>query len=144
MKEENYQHCLQIARELEAIADGDVCKCPHCFENFRFSDAEETFDEDGKPVYTCTHCGEKTREDELGQITMYDYFANTYDMEYVITSDKEYKGVKIWVAVGGPSVWIDTTDKTVKLAWWGERAQADLYSDACAKIDEYGEEMYAW
>ena len=144
MNDENYQHCLEIARELEAIADGDICKCPYCLNNFLLSDAEETFDEDDEPVYTCTHCGGKTREDELEQITMYDYFLNTYDMEYVITSNKEYKGVRIWVAVGGPSVWIDTTSKTVNLAWWGERAQCDLYSDACTKIDEYGEAMYTW
>ncbi|MCM1220783.1 MAG: hypothetical protein NC548_40460 [Lachnospiraceae bacterium] len=143
MKEENRQYCLGIARELEAIADGDVYKCPCCFENFRFSDAEETFDEDGEPVYACTHCGEKTREDMLEQITVYDYFADSYDMEFIVSADKEYKGVRIWVAVGGPSVWIDTSDSTVKLAWWGERAECDLYSDACALVDQYGEEMYA-
>ena len=143
MKEENYKHCLEIARELEAIADRDVCKCPHCHENFRLSDAEETFDEDDGPMYTCPLCGMEMREDELEQITMYDYFANCYDMEFVVTADKEYKGIRIWVAVGGPSVWIDTTERTVKLAWWGERAECDLYSDACALIDEYGEGMYA-
>lgn len=143
MKEENRQHCLEIARELEAIADGDTCKCPHCLENFRLSDAEETFDEDDEPVYTCTHCGEKTREDMLEPITVYDYIANCYDMEFVVSADKEYKGIRIWVAVGGPSVWVDTTEKTVKLAWWGERAECDLYSDACALVDEYGEAMYA-
>ena len=119
MKEDNYRHCLEIARELEAIADGDICKCPHCLENFRLSDAEETFDEDDEPVYTCTLCGEKTREDMLEQITIYDYFANSYDMEFVVSADKEYKGIRIWIAVGGTSIWIDTTEKTVKLAWWG-------------------------
>lgn len=70
-------------------------------------------------------------------------WSNSYDMEFIVTADKEYKGIRIWVAVGGPSVWMDTTEKTVKLAWWGERAECDLYSDACALIDEYGEEMYA-
>ncbi len=113
MKEENYQHCLSIARELEAIAESDVYKCPHCFKRFRLSDAEETFDEDDEPVYACTFCGEKTREDMLEQITMYDYFSNSYDMEFIVSADKEYKGIRIWVAVGGPSVWIDTTEKII-------------------------------
>ena len=143
MKDENYNYCLEIARELEAIAGGDIYKCPYCHENFHLSDAEEMFDEDDGPMYTCPLCGMQMREDELEQITMYDYFANCYDMEYVISADKEYKGIRIWIAVGGPSVWIDTTERSVKLAWWGERAECDLYSDACALIDEYGEEMYA-
>lgn len=69
------------------------------------------------------------------------YFTeNELDVEYTMDSGGGYLGARIWIGIGGPSVWIDTRDGTVNLAWGtdrasayiGERTQkiiADIYAD---------------
>jgi hypothetical protein len=85
--------------------------------------------------------GTETNED--GEIiTLYDYFSDVLDFEYTITSNKEYKSVKIWVTLGGPNVWIDTNDSSVHLAWGSDREEYPLSFDVRDEIDYIFEEIY--
>ncbi len=144
MKEENFQTCLNLSKELDEVVEGNLYKCPHCGNYFKLSDAEETTDEDGDTVYICpcTHCKEPINEYELEKISIYDYFANAFDIEYIINSRKEYQSIRITVATGGPAIWIDTDKSQVRLAWWGEKAQASILPQTCNAIDAYGEELF--
>ena len=99
---ENREYCKRIAEELEAYAEGRVWKCYECGEIIQT--------EKEKPV--CSDCGE-----EMEQLSVYDYINNVLDYELTIYSNLEYKSAKIYVTLGGPTVWIDTAEKAVKLAW---------------------------
>jgi hypothetical protein len=76
------------------------------------------------------------------QITLYDYFSDVLDFEYTINSDKTYKSVKVWVTLGGPNVWIDTTDSFVRLAWGTSREEYPLSYYISEAIDNIFEEYY--
>lgn len=71
---------------------------------------------------------------------LWDWIAeNVLEIEYRIDGKREYKGVKLWVTLGGPNVWIDTYNSEVCLAWGMDRAEYLLDIDVSAALDE----MYA-
>jgi hypothetical protein len=75
-------------------------------------------------------------------ITLYDYFSDVLDFEYTIDSRKQYKSVCIWVTLGGPNVWIDTSDSCVHLAWGSDRETYLLDYDVRDAIDDIFSEYY--
>jgi hypothetical protein len=82
-------------------------------------------------------------QNEEGEtITLYDYFSDVLDFEYTISSSKEYKSVKVWITLGGPNVWIDTSDSYVRLAWGSNRGEWPLAYEVCEAIDSIFEEYY--
>lgn len=82
-------------------------------------------------------------ENEEGeQISLYDYFADVLDYEYIINSSFEYVSCKVWITLGGPNVWIDTREKEIKLAWGTDRESLYLDYEICDEIDAYFEEIY--
>ena len=86
--------------------------------------------------------GNARTEDGEG-MTILDYINNALDCEFTMSSRKDLVGVKLWVTLGGPNVWIDTRERVVKLAWGSERAEAYLPGEICDAINEYFEEVAA-
>lgn len=80
--------------------------------------------------------------DDGETMSLYDYFSDVLDFEYTVTSQREYKSVKIWVTLGGPNVWIDTSDSEIHLAWGTDRESFPLDWDARNEIDSIFEEYY--
>lgn len=120
--EENREYCKRIADELEAYAAGRMWRDVETGE-----EKEMDFD---------------AANDDDEQLSASDYLADALDYEITIDSQMEYKSAKIWVALGGPNVWIDTADKAVKLAWGTDRAEYALDWDTCNEIDEYMQDLY--
>jgi hypothetical protein len=105
--------CESIKEELKRLYEAD------------FTDAEiEEMQEAGEP--TC----------------LYDYFNDVLDFEYTINRDKTYKSVKIWVALGGPNICIDTNYNEVRGFWGSDREFAWLPSEIAEEIDNIFEELY--
>lgn len=82
------------------------------------------------------------RNDDDEPMTMYDYFADALDYEYTIASDGQYLGVRIYVAIGGPNVWVDTRRGEIGGAWGTDRAEAWLPREIADEIDEMFEDLY--
>jgi hypothetical protein len=105
--------CQGIANELKALWAAD------------FSDEErEEMEENGEPC------------------DIFEYLSDVLDFEYTIDSQKRYRSVKVWVALGGPNIWIDTSEGAVKGAWGGDRASAWLPREVCDEIDGHFEWLY--
>ena len=69
--------------------------------------------------------------------SLIDYLCeNALDIEYTLNSQKELIGVRIYVALGGPTCWIDTRNGEVVCAW-GDRAAAWLASEICDEINDF-------
>ena len=82
--------------------------------------------------------------DDGEPMTLYDYFDDVLDFEFTITSKKEYKSVKVWVTLGGPNVWIDTSDSYVRLAWGTSQEEYPLSYYVSDEIDAIFEEYYQY
>lgn len=130
---ENWAHCRRIATDLEAYAEHRVYKCPDC--------GEEILIDDEREKHLCS-CGFFGKLEEYENLSIYDYLADYLDIEYRCNSRKEYKSVEICVAWGGPGIYVDTADNSVKLYWGGERAEYGLLSDTVEAIDDWAEEYW--
>lgn len=85
---------------------------------------------------------EETNEDGE-QMTMWDYFSDVLDYEYTISSTGDFLGVRAYVTLGGPNVWIDTRRGEVAGAWGTDRAETWLPSEICDEINDIFSEYYA-
>jgi hypothetical protein len=68
------------------------------------------------------------------------WMEDTYDIRYLVSSDKNYLGAEIMCAGGGPAIWVDTWDRQVK-GYWGADRVCISYVDNLG-LDDYCEELY--
>ncbi len=127
---ENQNYCKRIADELEDIAAGCIYKCPECGAQIK------------TPGARCSQCGAEVDQDGADQVSMYDYIDDVLDVEYTIDSQREYIGARMYVTLGGPTVYIDTRDQMVRLCWGGERAEWGLSCNTCDALDDVLREMW--
>lgn len=72
----------------------------------------------------------------------YDYLEGVLDINYIINSDKTYKGARILIAFGGPTAWIDTNTGQLEAAWWSATEYRNLPSEFVNGLDDALEELY--
>lgn len=132
MTEENYEHCKHIADELKSLVNGN-------YVNVDGDAVEVMEDDDGNYIMID---GERVDADDYDSYTLYDWFNDCLDIEYTVSSDLDYKGVRVCVAWGGPSIYIDTMQKKVLLYWWTEYAEYELASEVVDEIDAVFNEYY--
>ena len=142
MKNENLKMVQGIVDELEMYASGDYFL--HNGELFPIDYADFNTIEGclyNEEVYTLPD-GEEVFERDIEPASLFDYFSDYLDIDYVIDSQKQFKAVRVMIAFGGPNIFIDTYYGEVQLYWWTEHATAKLSSDICDEIDEIFQEFY--
>lgn len=120
---ENLDHVRNIADRLTAVAEGRAY-----------------VDDSGEFVYVDDS---EDIPEEYEAAGMWDYFEDVLDIDFIITSELDYKSVRLCVACGGPSIYVDTDDNSVQLYWWGERASCSFPSYVGEAIDEAASELYS-
>ena len=53
-----------------------------------------------------------------------------------------FSAVKVYVTLGGPTVWIDTYRESVELRWANEESRYFLTSDVIESVNDIFEEIY--
>ena len=86
--------------------------------------------------------GEITDEETGEELSLFDYFSDVLDFEFIINRDLSYSAVKVYVTLGGPTVWIDTYTGSVELRWANEKSSYYLLSDTIDAVNDYFEEYY--
>ena len=146
MSKENMEHCKAIAENLEQVASGECFMYEgdlYPIDTDDFSDVKECKYDDENELYIMPD-GEELCEGDVYPVDIVEYLGdNIYDVEYTIGSNKEYRGVRIMVACGGPNIYINTNTKDVELYWWSESARYPMSSDVVNMIDSIYEEMFA-
>lgn len=70
------------------------------------------------------------------------YFEYALDIKYRVDSQLRYKGAIITVAVGGPSIYVDTYAGEVRGYWWSDKVTADIWRTTANALDDFFEEEY--
>lgn len=78
----------------------------------------------------------ETKDNDGEELSLYDYFADALDFEVILSSTKAVKGVRLFVALGGPSCWIDTESREVICVWGTDRAEHWIDGDICNELEE--------
>lgn len=135
-EDDNRAHCKHIALELDAYVNGEVKRCPDCGEIHRrdWGDVGDAF--------KCPNCGEVASVDDWEWLGVHDFLADALDVEYIVSSRREFRSVRVMVAYGGPTIYIDTDTGNVELYWWNERARYALSSYALDAVNEWAEEYW--
>ena len=94
---ENLEQVKRIAKELEDVAAGKIRKT-----------------EDGEYIMIEDEADDDLYED-CEVVSIMDYFKDCLDIDYLVDSKKEYKGVRILVAFGGPNIYVSTISCQVEL-----------------------------
>ena len=69
-----------------------------------------------------------------------EWMEDTYDIRYLVDSQKRYLGAEILCAGGGPTIWVDTFREQVT-GWWGTD-KVQIYFQDNLGLNDYCEEMY--
>lgn len=85
--------------------------------------------------------GERANEDDEAK-NLYDYIADCLDVEYILNSAKKLIGVKLWVTLGGPNIYIDSRAGEVVGHWGSDCARSWVPSEICEEINCYFEEIF--
>ena len=72
--------------------------------------------------------------------TGYDYLDDVLDIMYIVGSDGTYYGAEILVTFGGPNIYVETRDNTVRGYWGGDKAQWGFLDNI--GLDDACEELY--
>ena len=81
--------------------------------------------------------GEAYDAEEGMEYTLGDYLMDALDVDYRVSFSGECIGARVWVQLGGPTVWIDTEDATIKGAWGTDKTAISISYDAAEEIREY-------
>lgn len=68
---------------------------------------------------------------------LYEYLNECLDIEFRCSSAKEYKSAKLYVTLGGPTVWIDTDSGDMLLSWGSAHCGYGLDAYTIERIDCY-------
>lgn len=141
-KNENMEMVQNIVTELEKYASGayflhDGELFPIDYDDFNAIEGCSYNEE----VYILPD-GEEILEGDIEPASLFDYFTDYLDVDYIIDSQKQFKAVRVMITCGGPNIYINTWSREVQLFWWTERATAVLPSDICDEIDGIFQEFY--
>ena len=88
--------------------------------------------------------GEKLFAGDVYPVDILEWLGDgVYDVEYIVGSNKEYRGVRLMIACGGPNIYLNTRTGDVELYWWNESARYPMSSDVVNMIDSTYEEMFS-
>ena len=144
MNNENYEHCKAIADDLEKVASGgyflyDGELFPIDTDDFSKTDGCKYDDEN--ELYIMPD-GEELFAGDVYPVDVLEWLGDVYDIEYTIGREKDYRGVRLMVACGGPNIYINTKSGDVELYWWNESARYPMSSDVINVIDSIYEELF--
>lgn len=114
-------NCIRIAEELEAHANGRA----YADEN---GDVV-ILDSDDEPT------------DEMEYRGLYDFIEDALDVEITRGLSGDYRGAKLYMTVGGPTIWVDTKTGFVEGRWGGDSCSKWVDSDAIDELNEAIEEL---
>lgn len=132
---ENWKTCKHIANELECYIDGNYHTCPDCGNTVYIPDSVGN-------KFKCPDCGTVNDVEDFEQLGIWDYMNDILDLEYLVTSQKEFSAVKILVAYGGPNIYISTISGAVELYWWTQSEKYYLRSDVIDAVNDWAEDYY--
>ena len=65
---------------------------------------------------------ERERREDAGENTdLYDYIAEALSIEYILDSEFTLIGARLYVALGGPTIYVDTRDNEIVGHWGTEK-----------------------
>lgn len=85
----------------------------------------------------------ENEETEFEEASGYDYLSDVLDIQYIVSSDRQYRAARILVAFGGPNAWINTETGQLEVAWWSAPVYEELPREFIERLDDTLDEMWS-
>lgn len=135
MKQHN-EHCERIVDRMIEYYNGNIYEYDGYEYNYKF------VKEDENGEYFETEDNEMVYLEDMEQLSLYDYFNDFLDVDYIVNCRKEYRAARIMVTCGSPNIYINTWDKQVELYWWTDEGKAYIPSYLNDAINDIFEDYY--
>jgi hypothetical protein len=89
-----------------------------------------------QPFGTCEH------EEHEYHADAYDYLEEVLDIQYLVSSDREYLGARLLLTYGGPNAWLDTRTGEVTVYWGSDTATVRVPQSFTDALDEALAELW--
>ena len=93
----------------------------------------------GAPFGISEGYGDVPEGQDLGA---YDYLEDILDIQYIVNSDRTYRGARICIAFGGPTAWINTQSGQLEVTWWSALEYRRLPGDFIDALDDALSELW--
>jgi hypothetical protein len=87
-------------------------------------------------------CETDDGKDPDGEPDFFEYVTDVLDVEYRTGADRKLRSVELLLACGGPTITLDTSDRSLKLHWGTLKAGLPLSPKLCAAIEDIYADMY--
>lgn len=114
-------NCIHISEEIEAHANSRAYT-----------------DENGNVVILNS---DDEPTDEMEYRGLYDFINDALDIEVTCGISGDFRGAKLYVTVGGPTIWVDTQTGFVEGRWATNSCSKWVDSDAIDALNEAIEEL---
>ena len=74
--------------------------------------------------------------DDGEEVTLCDWLNDVLDYNITLSSTKTLLGLKIYVALGGPTCWVDTELGVVVCSWGADRGEYYINNEICNAIND--------
>ena len=142
----NQQRCddwiKSIVQRMEDRLSGHVKRCPKCEELLDMMEYSVDYEpEEGDEKITCGVCGNVDHWEEF-DTDLVDYLKDNYGVEFRSNERREYQSVSVFLAVGGPTIEVDTGKGAAFLYWGSWESRVPLGYELSNEIDDIFEEYF--
>lgn len=78
---------------------------------------------------------ERATDEDNMPLNYFDWLNDALDIEYTLDSNRELIGARIYVTLGGPTVWIDTRHNEIVCRWGCDKVERWLPSEISYEIN---------
>lgn len=122
---EDQKYAIRIlnawADELEALGDGTL-----------WLDAN----------YGDTYVADEPKDEDDEQASIVDVLGDVYNVRFIVDGEREFEDVRLMVACGGPTIWLNTETENIELYWGCDEICLPMSCEAVDEIRAYGAELY--
>lgn len=90
------------------------------------------------------YIADEPKDEDDEQATVYDVLEDVYSVKFIVDGEREYEDVRLMVACGGPTIWLNTETMNIELYWGGDEMCLPMDYDAVSEIRAYGESLYGF
>lgn len=78
----------------------------------------------------------KLNNDDGEPVDLMEYLDDALDVDYRVDCNREPIGCRVWLALGGPNIWIDTEQDSIFGAWGTDRDRIYIESELSEAVLE--------
>lgn len=96
----------------------------------------------GYPFGIASEDNPVTDREDGEELSGFDWLDGVLDIQFVVTSDRQYRAARVCIALGGPTAWVNTLTGNLEVNWWSATVNRELPREFIDALDSTLEEYW--